>query len=373
MNAVEAIEPARDYWRILDRLKSRIGQTQVKAALSVNRELVILYWEIGATIVGQQSKQGWGRSVVERLSADLRRAYPGIRGFSAQNIWYMRGFYLAWSEEGAILQQAVGELSKSEPPAVATQIPWGHNLQLISKLKDPAERLWYARKIVENGWSRAVLVHQIESGLYARRGGAVSNFKKTLPAPQSDLARELIKDPYHFDFLELSDEAGERELEKSLLDRLRDFLIELGHGFAFVGSQYHLNVGGQDFYIDLLFYHVRLHAYVVIELKARPFQPEFAGKMNFYLTAVDRQIATPGDQPAIGMILCKERNELVVEYALAEMGRPIGVAEYKLTRRLPERFKDELPTRQEFLELASWEEKAKPAAAAKSRKANSKG
>ena len=370
------------YPAFLAELKTRIRTAQVKAALAVNRELIALYWHIGQSIVERQRAEGWGKSVVERLAADLRSEFPAVAGFSAGNIWRMRAFYLAWTGEilaqpvrelgtpeklaqparelktlsklsqpvkesaASNLQQAVGEMDRQILPQAAAELPWGHNIVLIEKLKDPAERLWYARQTVANSWSRAMLVQWIESGLYARQGQAITNFKKALPAPQSDLATELVRDPYNFDFLTLRTDAAERELEQGLLAHIRKFLLELGAGFAFVGQQVHVEVAGEDFYLDLLFYHLRLRCYVVVDLKTGPFKPEFAGKMNFYLSAVDDQMRHPDDKPSIGLILCKTRSKIVAEYALRDVAKPIGVARYvtKLIATLPAGLKGQLPT-----------------------------
>lgn len=326
---------APGYLELLDEIKSRIRAAQVRAALAVNRELVLLYWQIGREILERQAEAGWGTKVVERLAADLRREFPEMKGLSRTNLHYMRAFAEAYEDE-IFVQQLVG------------QIPWGHNMVLLDKLNDLGLREWYARQTIEHGWSRNLLVHQIEGGLHLRRGQAVTNFSRTLPAPQSDLARELIKDPYHFDFLELRTEARERELERGLTTHLRDFLLELGVGFAFVGSQYHLEVGGQDFYLDLLFYHLRLRCHIVIELKVGAFRPEDTGKMNFYLATVDDLLRHPDDQPSIGLILCKERNRVVVEYALRGVEKPIGVAEYRVTEQLPDALRGSLPTVEEL-------------------------
>lgn len=271
----------------------------------------------------------------------------------------MRSFYGAWAEldlaqaaremkQGANLAQAAREFHQTEMPQVVAQIPWFHNVVLIEKLKAPDERLWYAQKTVEYGWSRNVLVHQIESGLYRRQGAAVSNFHATLPAPQSDLAHQLLKDPYAFDFLMLTGDAQERELERGLVEHIQKFLLELGMGFAFVGRQHHLEVGGEDFYLDLLFYHLQLRRYVVIDLKAEKFKPEFAGKMNFYLAVVDDLRRHPDDQPSIGLIICKEKNRVIVEYALRGTGTPIGVSEYVITENLPDSFKGTLPSAEQI-------------------------
>ncbi len=336
------------YPALLDDLKRRIRAAQVKAALSVNRELIALYWHIGKSIVERQKAEGWGKTVVERLATDLQREFPGVGGFSPQNIWYMRAFYLAWTDDLQNLQQLVGDFDGKSLPQPVAGIPWGHNIQLITKLKAPIPRLWYARQTLEHGWSRAVLVHQIESDLFKRQGKAVTNFPATLPPPQSDLAQQVLKDPYNFDFLTLAADGRERDLEQGLLAHLRKFLLELGAGFAFVGQQHHLEVGGDDFYVDLLFYHLRLRCFVVIDLKMEAFKPEFAGKMNFYLSAVDDLLRHKDDRPSIGLILCKGKNRVVVEYALRDTRKPIGVSAYRLTERLPERLKGSLPTVEEL-------------------------
>ncbi|RKY66318.1 MAG: DUF1016 domain-containing protein [Candidatus Latescibacterota bacterium] len=323
------------YVELLEDLKRRIREARVRAALSVNRELVLLYWHIGREILKRQKQEGWGAKVIERLARDLRREFPDMKGFSPRNLKYMRAFAEAYPDE-----QFVQE--------VLAQITWYHNITLLEKVKDPTERAWYIQQTIEHGWSRNVLVHQIESGLYHRQGRAITNFERTLPAPQSDLARSLIKDPYVFDFLSLGPEVQERELERALLKHLRDFLLELGTGFAFVGSQCHLEVGGEDFYIDLLFYHLKLRCFVVIDLKMREFRPEDAGKMNFYLSAVDDLLRHPEDRPSIGLILCKTKNRLVVEYSLRDMNKPIGTASYQLTRTLPADLQESLPSVEEL-------------------------
>lgn len=323
------------YDEFLLDLKSRIQSAQIKAALTVNRELITLYWNIGREILQRQTAQGWGAKVIERLAKDLRAAFPDMRGFSPRNIKYMRAFADAYTEEQFVQQ-------------VAAQIPWFHHCVLLDKVKDRIERAWYIQQTVENGWSRNVLVMQIESGLYRRAGKAVTNFGRTLPAPQSDLAQQLLKDPYNFDFLTLTVEAQERDLERGLLTHVRRFLLELGVGFAFVGSQYHLEVGGDDFYIDLLFYHLRLRCFVVIDLKMRKFRPEDAGQMNFYLSAVDDLLRHKDDQPSIGIILCKEENRIVAEYALRDVSKPIGVSAFQITESLPKELKSALPTVEEL-------------------------
>jgi predicted nuclease of restriction endonuclease-like (RecB) superfamily len=346
------------YVGLLTDIKTRVRAAQLRAAVTVNRELIRLYWDIGRVIVTAQETKGYGKQVVERLAGDLQKEFPGMAGFSPQNIWFMRSFYLAWSalppkrsqavreSKSAILSQPVRESFPPVPPAPISELPWGHNRLLLSKLDKPAIRLWYARKAVEHGWSRTVLTHHIETQLHKREGKAVTNFKQTLPPPQSDLAEQTLKDPYNFDFLTLGSDAHERDLEQGLLDHIQRFLIELGVGFAFVGRQYHLEVSGQDYYLDLLFYHLRLRCYVVIDLKMKAFEPEFAGKMNFYLSAVDDQLRHDDDQPSIGLLLCKERDHLTVEYALRDLKKPIGVAQWqtKLVESLPKKLKGSLPT-----------------------------
>jgi len=323
------------YAPLLEELKARIPAAQVKAVLSVNRELVLLYWEIGRRILEEQRKEGWGAKVVERLGQDLHRAFPEMKGFSRANLLYMRAFAEVYPDR-AIVQQVAG------------QIPWFHNVVLIGKVKDPAARRWYAEQTLTQGWSRAVLVHQIETKLYLRQGQAVTNFESTLPPPQSDLAQQALKDPYVFDFLTLNADARERELERGLVEHITKFLLELGVGFSFVGRQYPLEVEGEDFYLDLLFYHLHLRCFVVIDLKLKPFQPEFAGKMNFYLSAVDAQLRHPGDHPSIGIILCQTRKRLIAEYALRNTQTPIGVSEFTLTRAVPEQLQTSLPTIEEL-------------------------
>lgn len=312
-------------------LKSRIHSAQQRAALAVNRELVLLYWQIGRDILARQASQGWGAKVIERLAHDLRTAFPEMKGFSRANLMYMRAFADAW-EEAEIVQQPVG------------QLPWGHNLVLLSKLKASAERQWYAAKTLEHNWSRNILVMQIEARLRDRSGSAVTNFEASLPKPQSDLARESLKDPYRFDFLGLTDQAQERDVEHALVKHVTEFLLELGAGFAFVGRQVLLNVGGDEFFIDLLFYHLKLRCYVVIELKGGKFKPEHLGQLGFYLTAVDRQVKNEHDNPTIGLLLCKSKNKIVAEYALGDKTQPMGVAEYKLLESLPAELQTSLPS-----------------------------
>lgn len=373
---------APTYAAFLRGIKARIQSARTEAALAVNRELIALYWEIGRQIVAAQAHKGYGDRVVERLAVDLARAFPDLRGFTVSNLWRMRAVHLAYTEEvrklaqpvresrkrlpgvqatvarrgrkapPAILAQAVREfppgatallaaLDGREPPPAILQIPWGHNVVLIQKLPHPALRLWYAEQSRRNGWSRAALELQIANGLHLRQGQAPNNFAATLPATAADQAAQVLKDPYTFDFLSLGPRARERDFESALLDNLTNFLLELGAGFAFVGRQFRLAVDGEEFFLDLLFYHTRLHCYIVIDLKTGDFQPEFAGKMSFYQTAVDNLVKTEQDAATIGLILCKGKSKTVVEYTLRDMKGPMGVAEYRL---LPPNLKRVLPT-----------------------------
>ncbi|MBK7077181.1 MAG: DUF1016 family protein [Myxococcales bacterium] len=325
-----AASPA-GYAEWLTDVKTRIHGAQQRAALAVNRELLALYWRLGRDILERQQRHGWGAGIVDKIAADLRAAFPTMKGFSRANLMYMRAFAEAWPEADFV-QQPVG------------QLPWGHNLVLLTKLKDREARLAYASQAIDRGWSRAVLVHHLEARTVERQGKALTNFAERLPKPQSDLARESLKDPYRFDFLGIGDEASELELEGALVQHITRFLLELGAGFAFIGRQVHLEVGGEDFYLDLLFYHLRLRAYVVIELKATDFKPEHLGQLGFYLTAVDVQMKAPEDAPTIGLLLCKSKNKVVAEYALRDGNKPMGVAEYQLVHALPAQLETSLPS-----------------------------
>lgn len=321
----------------LAEVKTRIREARLRASLAVNAELIWLYWRIGRDILERQERDGWGARVVDRLAVDLRAEFPGMRGFSRANLLYMRAFAEAWPDL-EIVQRVVGRL------------PWGQNIELLTKLKEPGARLWYAEATLEHGWSRPVLAHQIDTRLRDRQGQAVTNFARTLPPAESDLAQQILKDPYQFDFLTVAADAKERDLERALVARVKDVLLEMGKGFAFIGSQYHLEIGGQDWYVDLLFYHRRLRCLVAVDLKIGVFQPEHAGKMNFYLTALDDRDRQPGDGPSIGLILCRERNRVVVEYALRNVSGPIGVAEYKvlIADALPAALAEALPSAAEI-------------------------
>ncbi len=330
---ISALEPQPDeYTAFIHHLKTRIQQTQVRAALAVNQELIGLYWGIGQEIVEAQTRHAWGDKVLEQIAEDLKSAFPEVTGFSRRNLYRMRQFYLAYHEQNQIVPQAVA------------QLPWGQNVILLEKLKTAQERLWYAQQTLVHGWSRSILELQIRSKLHERQGKAITNFKATLPPLQSDLAQQILKDPYHFDFLTLGTDAQERALERGLLEHLKHFLLELGVGFALVGSQYHLEVGGEDFYIDLLFYHLKLRAFVVIELKARDFQSADVGQVLGYVGAVDDLLRHKDDAPSIGLILCKGKNRVMAEYVLRGVQAPIGVAEFITADALPDHLETDLPT-----------------------------
>ncbi|MDD2721006.1 MAG: PDDEXK nuclease domain-containing protein [Gallionella sp.] len=328
---VSLTPPPEGYADWLGELKAQIHEAQQRAAQAINLELVCLYWKIGNAIVIRQNKQGWGAKVVDRLAHDLRSAFPDMQGFSVRNLKYMRAFAVAWPDEAFV-------------QAVLHKLPWYHHLALLDKLPGPETRRWYAAKAIEHNWSRNILVMQIETRLLERSGKAVTNFSDSLPSPQSDLARESLKDPYRFDFLGLTDEAQEREIEHALVKHVTEFLLELGAGFAFVGRQVLLEVGGDEFFIDLLFYHLKLRCYVVIELKGGKFKPEHLGQLGFYLTAVDRQVKSEQDNPTIGLLLCKSKNKIVAEYALGDKSQPMGIAEYKLLESLPPELQTSLPS-----------------------------
>jgi len=305
------------YSVFLNDVKTRIRSAQISAAISVNQEMTLLYWHIGREILLRQEQQGWGSKVINRLSQDLKREFPDMKGFSRSNLKYMRAFAEAWPDF-QIGQQVLANL------------PWTQNVALLEKLKDETQRLWYAQQSLENGWGRSILIAQIETGLYQREGGAITNFEQTLPPAQSELAHEVLKDPYQLDFLTLSKDAEAKDLKRALVKHMRDFLLELGVGFSFVGHDYRVTVDNQDFYIDMLFYHIRLRCFVVIQLELGDFQPEHSGKMNFYLSAVDDQERGEYDQPSIGIILCKAKGKTIVDYSLRHLQNPIAVATHKL-------------------------------------------
>lgn len=325
------------YGKTLGEIKRRIQEERLRVVLTANTAMVLLYWDIGRVILDRQEREGWGAKVIDRLAADLHEAFPDMKGFSPRNLKYMRAFAAAWPD-GAIVQQR------------AAQIPWFHNCVLLDRISDPTERDWYVRQVIEHGWSRNILALQIDGRAHARHGKALTNFKATLPPADSDLAAQVFKDPYLFDFLGTADPRREREVERALVDHIQRFLLELGSGFAFVGRQVHLEFASHDYYLDLLFYHLKLRCYVVIELKAVPFDPGFVGQLNMYLSAVDDLLRHPDDKPTIGLMLCREKDRIVVEYALRDLKKPIGVAgwETTLVGKLPSELRGSLPTVEEI-------------------------
>ena len=332
----------QEYTQILFDIKQQIGLSQTQAMVKVNQELLKLYWNIGKIIFEKQNASSWGVKAVEQLATDIQKEYPGLGGFSRSNLFRMQAFYATYEK----VAQAV-RLLEDMP---IFNIPWGQNIVLLQKLKSNEERLWYAQKAVENGWSRTILEMQIESNLYNRQGKAITNFKKVLPAPDSDLAQQSFKDPYIWDFLTLRERFLEKELEDGLVEQVERFLLELGQGFAFLGRQYHLMVGTKDIYLDMLFYHLDLRCFIVVELKAKEFDARDAGQVNMYLSAADDLLRRPGDNPTIGLLLCKSKDNIMVEYALRDINKPIGVANYttQLVDSLPKEFESKLPTIAEF-------------------------
>ena len=328
-----SLNPEYKSW--LSTLEQQFLQTQLKAAVKVNTTLLEFYWSLGADIVEQQKSHSWGDGFLAQLSKDLSAEFPDVKGFSRRNLEQIRKWYCFWSAASAIAQQPVSQLC---------QVPWGHNIAIVTKAKGIEEASFYLTNTHKHGWSRNVLTHQIESGLWQREGKAISNFEQTLPATQSDLAQETLKDPYVFDFLSLTAQHNERELEQGLVKHITHFLLELGAGFAYVGKQVPIQVGARDFYLDLLFYHTQLHCYVVIELKTGEFEPEHAGKLNSYIKAVDEALRKEGDAPTIGILLCKQKDKLVAEYALSDIQKPMGVSAYQLTQSLPENLQSNLPS-----------------------------
>lgn len=318
------------YLSIIENIKAEIENSQFKAAVSVNRELVMLYYNIGLII---NEHKTWGNKFIENLARDIKLEFPNSTGYSVRNLKYMAKFAAEYPDREFV-------------QTVSAQIPWSHNCVIMDKVKDNDIRTWYINKTIENGWSHSVLIHQIESGLYERQAIAdkISNFENRLPASQSELAVQTMKDPYIFDFIPFKEDMVERDIENALVKEITALLLELGTGFAFLGNQYHLNVGGDDFYIDLLFYNLNLRSYVVIELKTGDFKPEYAGQLNFYLSAVDGILKKDSDNPSIGLLLCKSKNNLVAEYSLRDMSKPIGISEYKITNNLPEELEKQLPS-----------------------------
>ena len=369
------MEVNSDYLKILQGLKEKIIQTRQRVSLSANAQLLSLYWEIGRTIAAMEGEQGWGAKTVEKLSIDLKTSFPEMKGLSPRNLRYMRDFSNAYPhftlsaspvellqqpaaitqspdiQTGIILQQAAAKLDATSITNLElAQIPWSDHQVLLDKVKNADSRAFYIQQIIKNGWSRNVLVHQITSKLFQRQGKALSNFELTLPNPQSDLATETLKNPYLFDFLNMDAEAKEREVEAALIQHIRKFLLELGRGFAYVGNQFNLNVAGDDFFTDLLFFNFHLNCFVVFELKVGDFQPEFAGKLNFYINCIDEQIKGKEHHPTIGVLLCKTPNQTVIKYSLKSIGTPIGVADYELRKTLPKKLAKQMPTIEELEE-----------------------
>lgn len=356
-----------EYKAFLQEVKQRIKSSQVKAALAVNSSLIRLYWSIGKLIAEKQTANNWGKNIIEQLSLDLKTEFPGTTGFSARNLWDTRRFYLFYSSP--IWQQLVAKLGNTPDHHALTalnhkesiedqsviilrqlvaEIPWGHHLLILNKINAPEEALFYIRQTIEHNWSRNMLTFHIEQKLFSRQGMGQSNFKETLPTPQAILAEQMLKDPYNFSFLTLEPKVQELDLEKQLTEHITRFLLELGKGFAYIGRQFPLKIGAKEYYIDLLFYHIRLRCYVVIDLKVTPFEPEHAGKMNFYLSAVDDLLKIDADHASIGIVLCKSKDSVEVEYALRGISKPIGVSEFVLTEALPDELKPNIPTVEEF-------------------------
>ncbi|OGU12817.1 MAG: hypothetical protein A2X61_11135 [Ignavibacteria bacterium GWB2_35_12] len=386
-----------DYLELLQEVKSKIRNAQIKAVVRVNSELILLYWELGRMIIEKQSFTNWGDGLIEQLSRDLSNEFPDLKGFSLTNLYTIQRWYNYYSNNKAKVQQVVAEFIKKssftklqqvvaefevnsksnhnndlnifsnnikiqqhvrqiEISKLLSLIPWGHNIEIIHKCKDIDSALFYVAITIENNWSRSVLVHQIETKLFERQGKIISNFELTLPKPQSDLALQTLKDPYIFDFLSMKDKADEKDIEEQLTSHITKFLLELGTGFAYLGRQYHLEVSGKDYYLDLLFYHLKLRCFIIIELKAVDFKPEFAGKLNFYLSVVDDLLKNENDNSSIGLILCKTKDKITAEYALRGMSQPIGVAEYQLVKAIPDNLKSSLPSIEEIeMELMKYE------------------
>lgn len=333
---VESPISGNEYSTLLQELIGKIQASHRNASAALNQELVLLYWNIGEELLQRQEHAGWGTKIIEKLAQDIKKHFPDTKGFSPRNLRNMRDLAREFPRKDPIWQQLL------------PNCPWGHLLQIMGKIKEPDIRKWYLRSCVEHGWSRNTLAMKIDSKLHLRKGAADTNFKNSLPPPQSDLAIETLKDPYIFDFLMLEDDVREREIERALIDHMKDFLLELGQGFAFVGNQYRITIGEEDYRLDLLFYHLTLRCFVVVELKAGEFKPEFAGKLNFYLSAVDDKLRHKDDNPTIGLLLCRAKNKTVVEYALRGIEKPLGISEFKLTESLPENFKTALPSIEEL-------------------------
>jgi len=363
---MDMLKVISDYSKWLKEIKERIYTTRIKITLSANSELIDLYWYLGSQIVEKQKTASWGSSFIDQFSKDLKDAFPEIKGFSPKNLRYCRAFFSFYNTP-EIWQQAVAKLKADQNllwkqtvakigdnsidqiiPRLAGQIPWGHNIHIFTKAKSFDEAFFYISETIENGWSRDVLALQVKSDLFKRQGKAITNFKFTLPPDQSDLAKQTLKDPYCFDFLTLTKPYNEWDIENQLVSHITKFLLELGKGFAFIGRQYHLEVGESDYYLDVLFYHVKLRCYVVVEIKNTKFIPEYAGKLNFYLSAVDTFLKTDIDNSTIGILLCRNKNKIETEFALRDINKPMGVSEFTLTEVVPENLKSSLPTIEEI-------------------------
>jgi predicted nuclease of restriction endonuclease-like (RecB) superfamily len=366
-------ENNEQYFRWISDLKQKIQQSQIKAAIQVNSALIEMYWELGKEISERSFENTYGSGFFKQLSNDLRNEFPDIKGFSESNIKFFKRFYLFYNQEitnrqqlandfksddTSNLQQVVGDFKNDENqnrqqpanefPHKLFLIPWFHHVTIFTKCKNVTEAIFYINKTIENGWSRAVLLNMISGNLYQSQGKAITNFSKTLPDYDSELVKQTLKDPYIFDFLNLSENFKERELENALIDNIQKFLIELGNGFAFVGKQVEMKVGNQSFFLDLLFYHIKLKRYVVIELKSGEFEPEHAGKLNFYVTSVDKQLRDENDNATVGLIICKTKDDIIAEYSLTDLHKPLGISSYELRKILPDNFKSSLPSIEEI-------------------------
>ena len=335
-----------EYKLWIEEIKSKIQSSQIRASVKVNYEMLDLYWQIGKDITEKQKYSKWGDSFLSVMSKDLKKTFPAVKGFSVENLKHMRYWFKFYNAEIELQDVTQLEMVKK----LIKSIPWGHNQRIMYKCRDVKEALFYVQKTLDNGWSRNVLVHEIESSLYERQGKAITNFDIKLPEPQSDLAEQTLKDPYNFDFLTLTENYNEKELENALTEQITQFLLELGTGFSYMGRQVNIKVGESNFYLDLLFYHVKLHCYVVVELKTEKFKPEFAGQLNFYVTAVNKQMKTGEDNQTIGILICKDKDNVVAEYSLENISQPIGIAEYELTKVLSKELESSLPTIHEIEE-----------------------
>lgn len=351
-----------DYKSWIGELKLKIRSTQIKAAIAVNSTLIQFYWELGKMISDKQSQTTWGDKLLEQISKDLKDEFPDLKGFSVTNLKYCKLFYRYFTfspQVGDEIQNAIrpqvgdefNTLKNSElwfDFNLIKQIPWGHIKLIIDKIKNNSETRFYIQQTIENNWSRDILGLQIKNKLFERQGKSITNFKTTLPEPFSDLAEQTLKDPYVFDFISITSKAKERDIENQLIEHIKKFLLELGKGFAFVGQQYHIEIADNDYFMDLLFYHIKLKCYVVIEIKNRKFKPEDAGKLNFYLSAVDSLLKDDNDKQSIGLLLCRDKNTIEAEFALRDMNKPIGISEFQLTEIIPDDLKSSLPTIEEI-------------------------